>query len=74
MNLFNYLVDGVTYSKAEYEAHVRADEEAADEAAWFVESQAELDAERRYEQMLENTGFEEARAQEAYEAARGIFA
>lgn len=29
MNLFNYLVDGVTYSKAEYEAHVRADDAAA---------------------------------------------
>lgn len=69
-SLFNYKLDGVTYTRQELEAHRRADAHAQEMAEWAAEQAAELAAERYFEER----GYEAARAQEDYEARMGVFA
>jgi hypothetical protein len=59
MSLFIEELDGVTYSPSEW-----ADMES---------DRMEFEAEQRNERWFEERGFWAARAQEAYEMARGIF-
>lgn len=71
-SLFDYRVDGVTYTRQQFEAHRRADERARELAEWAAEDAAERAAELAAERYYEERGYEDARAQEYYEMQMGI--
>ena len=73
-SLFNYKLDGVTYTRQELEAHRRADARAEQDAQEAMEYAAEQAAELAAERYFEDRGYEAARAQEDYEARMGVFA
>jgi hypothetical protein len=77
-SLFIFELDGPTYTPRQHAIHQEKARREAEKKYWDwaaeQDGQAEMAAEMANERFFEDRGYEEARAQEAWEMARGIYA
>lgn len=75
-SLFVFEVDGPTFTRRQMEIRQAEEARKAEEAYWDwaaeQDGRAEIAAEMACERYFEDRGYEEARAQEAYEMSLGI--
>lgn len=74
-SLFIFEADGPTFTARQMEIRAAAEAERKAREAWEYgpdDSAAEIAAEMANERFFESRGYEEARAQEAWEMSRGI--
>lgn len=76
-SLFIFEVDGPTFTPRQNAIREAKAQREAEQKYWDwaaeQDGQAEIAAEMACERFFEDRGYEEARAQEAWEMARGIF-